>query len=422
MTTLLLAGAVAITAVLYKSVITNSTPAAAFLHIHLWWKGNQIVHAFPAPVPGAENSTIFVSIPSYRDRLCMPTIRELFEKADNPNRIFVGVCDQRPPVDEQDGGVIERCRPDPPFAYDSNVQVITVSHLATRGLSYARYLAGSLYRNEEYFLAIDAHSRFQQGWDTDIIFMLEATPNPSKSVITHYPPEIEDFEKDPDTIDELIPILCSSNYEIDTGLPSIGAEFIPQEKAYLHQTPFLAGGMYFSKGNILSDVPLDPGLDFLFVGAELLFAARLWTSGFDLFAPTKNIIFHRYERKGVPYYSTDMKLHEWSNPNDESLSLARRILHFKTPFLDTYKYGLGTVRSLDAYYSFAGIDPITRKAWTKHIFCPDPLSYKVKMLLYRVERKVRGGGDIIILAVALNIFSMLFILFLIGYLLSNKKV
>ena len=397
-TSVLLAAAVAITSIFYKSFILKPKPYVL------------------VPAPGKENNTIFVSIPSYRDRLCMDTIRELFSKADNPNRVFVGVCDQRPLVDEQEG-VIERCHPDPPFAYDANVQVFTIHHLATKGLTHARYQAGRLYRGEDYFLAIDAHSKFTQGWDTDVIAMLEATPNPSKSVITHYPREIEELDNEPDTIDDIIPCLCLSEYEEEIGLPNFKAKFIPQSKSYLQETPFLAGGMYFSKGTILKDVPLDPGLNFLFVGVEILFAVRLWTSGYTLYTPTKNVIFHKYERKDVPYFHTDMRETQWLRENEKSVSIARRILHFEKPFFDTYQYGLGPVRTLDAYYSYAGIDPITKKTRTSDIFCPDPLRDQLNMFFYKVNQKVRGGSKIILFVVLLNVISVLFICLIIIYFL-----
>jgi hypothetical protein len=410
-TNFLLALAVALTAVLYKLIISKPPPYVLL------------------PAPGTENSTIFVSIPAYRDRLCMPTIREMYEKADNPNRIFVGACEQRPLDSDKETGkrikrfhedIIERCRPDPPFAYDANIQVVTISHLAGRGLTYARYLAGSLYRGEDYFLAIDAHTKFQKGWDTDVIAMLESTPNPSKAVITHYPREIEDFEKEPDTIDEIIPVLCTAKYDEDVKMPNFQAHFIPQSDAQRgHKTAFLAGGMYFSKGTVLRDVPLDPGLDFMFVGVELLYAARLWTSGYDLYSPTKNIIFHKYCRKDVPYYHEDLRYNQYDKGNQESLTLTRRVLHFEKPFLDNYKYGLGTVRSLDDYYTFAGIDPVTMKTWTKEKFCPDPLMYKIDLFFYKINRKVRGGGEIVVVAVVVMGVSMLFVLLLLGYLLFS---
>ena len=48
---------------------------------------------------------IFVQIPSYRDPECGATIRDAFAKAAHPERIFVGVCEQVLPGDDDDLGI-----------------------------------------------------------------------------------------------------------------------------------------------------------------------------------------------------------------------------------------------------------------------------------------------------------------------------
>ena len=38
--------------------------------------------------------TIFISIASYRDRLCSQTLENLYKNAKFPQRIYVGICEQ----------------------------------------------------------------------------------------------------------------------------------------------------------------------------------------------------------------------------------------------------------------------------------------------------------------------------------------
>ena len=38
-------------------------------------------------------STIFISIPSYRDADCKNTINDIYKQAKYPKRIFIGVCE-----------------------------------------------------------------------------------------------------------------------------------------------------------------------------------------------------------------------------------------------------------------------------------------------------------------------------------------
>ncbi len=47
--------------------------------------------------------TIFVSIASYCDPECAPTIRRLFGSAEHPERVFVGVCWQSADTDDAPG-------------------------------------------------------------------------------------------------------------------------------------------------------------------------------------------------------------------------------------------------------------------------------------------------------------------------------
>lgn len=61
-------------------------------------------------------------------------------------------------------------------------------------------------------------------------------------------------------------------------------------------SPFVGAGFQLSSADVLIEVPFDPKLDMLFVGEEILYSARLWTKGWDMFAPDMNIVKHHYNR------------------------------------------------------------------------------------------------------------------------------
>src|SRR5438105_2353745 len=88
---------------------------------------------------------IFVQIASYRDAECAATVRDLFEKARQPERVFVGICHQVDPGQDQ-----ALLKPDYPRAD----QVRTVVHHVrdARGAGWARLEAQSLWLGEEYTL------------------------------------------------------------------------------------------------------------------------------------------------------------------------------------------------------------------------------------------------------------------------------
>jgi hypothetical protein len=102
----------------------------------------------------ASPETIFVSVASYRDAQCGETIRDLFAKADQPGRVFVGVCEQN------SGDAKEDCVPP---KLPKNVRRVQIPHGEAKGPVYARYLCSTLYAGETWFMQIDSHTKFAQG-------------------------------------------------------------------------------------------------------------------------------------------------------------------------------------------------------------------------------------------------------------------
>lgn len=132
------------------------------------------------------NKTIYVAIPSLYDEELGPTIVDAFNKADHPDRIFIGVSladisdrilNQLMVVAGEFSNVkykFEKLSPD------------NSKHLR---VGYGRLSAMSMYNEEDYVLQIDSHAAFGDGWDTKLIDLhtraKEKTKN-SKVVITAY--------------------------------------------------------------------------------------------------------------------------------------------------------------------------------------------------------------------------------------------
>ena len=49
-------------------------------------------------------------------------------------------------------------------------------------------------------------------------------------------------------------------------------------------------------------VPFGPLLPYIFMGEEISMSARLWTSGYDIFSPTTNVLNHYYVRRHYPKF------------------------------------------------------------------------------------------------------------------------
>ena len=314
------------------------------------------------PSRGAEGydddtaETIFISIASYRDSDCVETVRDAFAKAADPKRVFVGLCEQN------SGEADEVCAPAAGFEHHDNVRRVAIPAREARGPTYARALSAGLYRGEAYFMQIDSHTRFQQGWDGLVIADL-ARCDSEKPLLTHYPPETEFLGKDDEGRAD-VPMLCKSAWN-ESGILSFEAVVQRGARAEAPRaTPFVAGGFLFAPGAVVREVPFDPDLPHLFVGEEILWAARAWTSGWDFFTPTRSVVYHHYGREGKPKF---WDMDDVGEAMRKSEAKVRDILAGRRR---GYAFGLGSVRDIDAYWEHAGVDPRSKSSGSEKKWCP----------------------------------------------------
>lgn len=132
------------------------------------------------------NKTIYVSIPSLYDEELAPTIADAFNKADNPERIFVGVslADISDTILKQ-LEIVAGVFPNVRYKFD----LLSKDNSKHLRVGYGRLSAMSMYENEDYVLQTDSHAAFGNGWDTKLINLhslaKEKTKN-DKVVITAY--------------------------------------------------------------------------------------------------------------------------------------------------------------------------------------------------------------------------------------------
>ena len=288
-------------------------------------------------------STIFVMLPCYRDDECPVTLDSLFSKAKYPERISVGVC-----VQNKEGDV--EC-PGKNYKNNKKVRTIVLSNENAKGPCYARFLISTLYRDEKYVLSVDCHTNFVQDWDTLCIEMLNECSTPKKSVLTTHPPQ---QYKNPSVTRTTH--ICKGKFNKDTVAFS-SIEVAAQKKNM--KTPFVGWGFIFMHGNALKEVPLDPYLDFMFEGEELLYAIRLWTSGYDLYSPRISVCTHAYGRTKQPSVYIDVK--DWSEKQKEAHNKLNKIMNGEI----VKCYGPGKNRTVKQYLKFAKID-LTKKTIGEH--------------------------------------------------------
>ena len=308
----------------------------------------------------AGTPTVFVSVASYRDADCAATLRSIFENAKDPSRVFVGVCEQN----AADDGT---CVPDG-FEWHDQVRRVAIPSKEALGPTYARYLCTTMYRGETYFCQMDSHMRCTEDWEQRAIDMLADCPS-DKPVLTHYPHDVKDDIKGDGkgggkaSTATAVPVLCKSRFN-DDGVPTFEAATLPATKAP-RPVPFTAGGFLFGPGSMLRDAPYDPDLPFLFQGEEILYSARLWTNGYDFYTPTMNLVFHRYYRSKSPKFWNDLG---YAKVQKKTLIKVRALLGGRMP---SYAHGMGTERSLDEYWAYAGIDWAAKSSSSESKFCGD---------------------------------------------------
>jgi len=383
------------TAALLPSVPEAPTPSGAVDWTQIRkarrQRARQYSASLPAtPPPRDHSDSIFVSVASYRDPECQPTILDMFTKAKEPTALFVGAVEQH----MRDGETV--CMP-PEFLTEEcqlrhfcpsdNIEVRHIHPRFSRGPTFGRYIGALMWRGEKYYMMIDSHNRFVSHWDAVAVAMhkgLIADGYP-KPVLSHYP---EPWNNPADGRGGNAPLdnrdttsfTCTATFVDHLGYIRFDGYVVRRSKKPRNQ-PWAAAGFLFADASVLQEVPFDPHLHFVFDGEEVLYSVRLWTHGYDIFSPNQNILYHYYYRpKAKKFWSLlPPDYHHRQNAAHRRIQrylqtvakgTNRRMVpdDDKDPVVtaDQEKYGLGTNRTLAAWYDFAGVDKVNYKVEKKY--------------------------------------------------------
>lgn len=308
-------------------------------------------------------NAIFVSVASYRDDECKDTVLDMFNKAKFPANIYAGVVQQNK---EKAEDCFDRCEQCSKRKKSGNIRVTNFSHMEAKGPTFARYHASKLWRGEQYYLQIDSHLKFEQDWDVTLLEQFRMTGDP-RAVIGGYPPTDEQMKQSREKGYNTTTVSCSNGLDHEL-MPNIGSAIVPVKPNHrpIPCMEMAAGFMAFP-GTALREVPYDPFLSYSFFGEEILHSLRLWTAGYNIYAIGKPVAVHHYTRAGKPKYTGDHKEAEFCR----KLAL-RRIQYIMRLIpadkvhpdylIDVEKYGVGKVRSLDAFWQKSGFDMKNKRA------------------------------------------------------------
>ena len=290
---------------------------------------------------------IFVNIAGYRDTELPWTIKDLFEKARHPERVFAGICRQYAPGEDDDAA------PDGVFA--EQCRVYDVHAKDSLGVCWARHQTQKLWRGEEYAFQIDSHMRFVVDWDEVLLDMLGECDS-ARPVLTTYPVPYTP----PDKLDSpVLPVMFARFFDNDD-IVSFGSRISLPEDAPEKPQPsaFVAAGFLFGPSKLIADVPYDPRI--YFQGEETNLAVRLWTHGWDFFTPNKVVCYHDFSKRPERPRHWEDKV-DWRRLNTVSKTRLHHLLGMEKngdpeALKGIENFGLGARRTLAEYEAFSGID------------------------------------------------------------------
>lgn len=289
-------------------------------------------------------NTIFIQIAAYRDPQLIPTLDDCISKAKHPENLRFAIAWQH---DESEN--LNR------FKNDSRFKVIDIAHQKSKGACWARNKIQQKYNGEKYTLQLDSHHRFIEGWDQELINMLETlrANGHKKPLLTGY---ISSFDPENDPAARVsVPWKMDFDRFIPEGAVFFLPSSIPNFENLKQPVParFYSAHFCFTDGIFCKEVQHDP--EYYFHGEEISIAARAYTWGYDLFHPHKVIAWHEYTRKGRTKHWDDDK--EWYKKNESCHKRNRKLFGMddEPQDVDFGIYGFGNERTLSDYERYAGI-------------------------------------------------------------------
>ena len=233
-----------------------------------------------------KDKTIFIAIAAYNEVDVVSTIENCLENATYPDRLHFGLA-------------LHYSEMDRPVIYFNNTKTVDIAYGGLWGVCPARNLALNLYDNEDFYLQLDGHMKFDKDWDSYLInvFYQAQEAGHKKPLFTGYVPwwvddengEIQNYEPINDTD-------CGQMYyseDVKRVIPQQGTRHVDWSGLgveFIEHFGFSAH-FVFADAQFIYDVPPDPA--YMFYGEEPTTALRAWTRGYSLLMQKKATVWHK---------------------------------------------------------------------------------------------------------------------------------
>jgi hypothetical protein len=229
------------------------------------------------------------------------------------------------------------------------------------GVGLSRTIANNFYDGEDYYLQVDSHTRFVKDWDIGFINSLRhyQACGVDKPLLTSYP---AGYYYDDNLVEKF-----NTNYSL-TNI-SFHQKLDFSDNMVPHQTGVpvtnnlsksVSGGCIFSIGDFHKIAINKKMYNW---GEEILVAARAFTHGYDLLLPDKQYLFHLYYDASKSFQH-NLRRHAWTDwPVEHGEFVTGSNAEIKNIFSNQIigEQALGSVRTLDEFGEFAGLDFRTGK-------------------------------------------------------------
>jgi hypothetical protein len=295
-------------------------------------------------------STIFIAVPSLKDPEIFKTVSSIYKNAKKPENVYVGLFYQY--ITDQEKSFVEE-----EMSQYSNLRLKAEFVKNSIGLSKGRNTAMSLYDGETYILQIDSHTKFDKGWDLNLINIFNDALGYLKSdkvILTAYLNEYS-YKKTIFGIKAYHPkgttapsytYMNNSKMILDY-LPAWRNNYNKLEKDFLPSRKF-AANFVFTYGKYKDDLLLNDQV--LFWSEEYTKSIDLLSKGYALVHPNKKIrMTHLYGNNFNHYMGKRrFSLEDYLGTQEKRDELSEKEREFVVDYIESHP-------DKEKYEAYAGI-------------------------------------------------------------------
>jgi Glycosyltransferase (GlcNAc) len=255
-------------------------------------------------------SKILVSMIAYRERQLAESVRDCYEKSDNPDQLIFSV------ISEQSNPELHA---DLSFIPENQLVYRKYDLSKYRGVLWSRDKTTEVSEEYDYILYTCGHNLFAPGWDTLIIEEYEkAKQKNNKVLITVSGPEYElhpdwsiNYSSRDGRVSNMYRPQINDDYVPGYSFPKV--ELVPQDNE-LHEDYYLQFSWVFAPREFVDEVPLDP--DMCYHGEEIYVTVQAWCRGWRFYATPKILYYHNTHKEYPDEEHSRMMTHRpWSDMN-----------------------------------------------------------------------------------------------------------